>query len=60
MIVEVDPISNRSCCVYKVFEAMPVDALPLHSANGAFVHSVVPRTVRRYELLFKAIASDWL
>ncbi len=27
VVVEVDPISNRSGCVLKAFEAMPVDTL---------------------------------
>ena len=60
MIVEVDPISNGSGCVLKAFEAMPVDALLLQGPNDAFDHSVLLRTVRRNELLFKTIASDQL
>ena len=60
MIVEVDPISNCSCCVLKAFEAMPVDALLLQSPNDAFDHAVLLRTVRRNELLFKTIAADQL
>ena len=60
MIVEVYPISNRSCCVLKAFEAMPMDALLFQRTNDAFDHAVLLRTVRRNELLFKTIASDEL
>ena len=60
MIVEVDPVSNRSCCMLKAFEAMPVDALLLQGPNDSLDHPVLLRAVRRNELLFKTIASDEL
>ena len=60
VIVEVDPVSNRSCCMLKAFEAMPVDALLLQGPNDAFDHAVLLRTVWRNELLLQAVASDQL
>ena len=56
-VVEVDPLSDGSCCVLKAFEAMPVDALLLEGPDDAFDHSVLLGAMRGDELLFKAIAS---
>ena len=60
VIVEVDSVSNRSCCMLKAFEAMPMDALLFQRTNDAFDRPVLLRTVRRNELLFKTITSDEL
>ena len=57
VVVEVDPVSDCSCCVLQAFEAMPVDALLLEASDDAFNHSILLRTVRGDELLFEAIAS---
>ena len=57
-IVEVDPISDCSCCVLVAFKAMPVNALLFECPDDAFDHSVLLRAMGRDELLFKAIASN--
>ena len=60
VVVEVDPISNRSGCVLKAFEALPVDALLFQGSNDPLDHAVLLRAVRRYELLLEAVTSDEL
>ena len=58
IIVEVDPISDCSCCMLKAFEAMPMNALLLEASDDAFNHSILLRTVRGYEHLFEAITTN--
>ena len=58
VIVEVDPISDCSCCVLQAFKAMPVNALLFQCPDDAFDHSILLRTMGRDELLFQAIASN--
>ena len=58
VIVEVDPISDCSCCVLKAFEAMPMDALLVEGSDYAFNHSVLLLTVWGYELLFQSITAN--
>ena len=57
-IVEVDSIFDFLCCVLTAFEAMPMNALLLKCANDAFDHSIMLRTVGRYEFLAESVASD--
>ena len=58
VIVEVDLISDCSCCVLKAFEAMPMNALLLEASDDAFNHSILLRTMGRDELLFMSIGSN--
>ena len=57
-IVEVDPISDCSCCVLQAFEAVSMYALLFECPNHTLDHSVLLRTMWRDELLFEAIASN--
>jgi len=58
VIVEVDPVSDCSCCVLKTFEAMAMNTLLLEGPDDAFDHSILLRAMRCDELLFEAIASN--
>jgi len=58
IILDMDPISNGSCCVLKAFEAMTMNASLLEGPDDAFNHSVLLRTVGGYELLFQAITTN--
>ena len=61
-IVEVDPISDCSCCVLQAFEAVSMYALLFECPNHTLDHSVLLRTMWRDELLFEAIAvmTQWI
>ena len=56
--VEVDPVSDYSCCMLQAFEAMPVDTLLFECSDDAFDHSVLLRAMRGDELLFQSVASN--
>jgi hypothetical protein len=58
VIVEVDPISNCSCCVLKAFEAMPLNALLFNCADYTFVYFILFWAMRAFELLFKSVVSN--
>jgi len=58
VIVEVDPVSDCSCCVLKALESMPMNALLLEGSDDAFNHSILLRAMRGYELLFEAITTN--
>ena len=58
VIIEVDPISDCSCCMLNAFKAMPMDALLFNCADDTFDHSVLLWAMRGYELLFQAVAAN--
>lgn len=58
VILEVDPISDCSCCMLNAFKAMPMDALLFNCADDTFDHSVLLWAMRGYELLFQAVAAN--
>ena len=58
VIIELDPVSDRTACVCEAFEPMTMDTLLFQRSDQAFHHSVLLRTVGRDELLLQAIAAD--
>ena len=57
VVVKLNPVADHAAGVLQSLETMPVRALFLQSSDYPFHHAILLRTVRRDELLLKAIAT---
>ncbi len=58
MVVEVDPVADQAAGVLHRFEAVPMHALLLQSADHPLDQAVLLGTVQCDELLAESVASD--
>ena len=58
IVVEVDPVAQRSACMLQAFEAMAMNALLLESSDDTLDHAVLLRAMGRDELLLQPIPAN--